>query len=102
MQHRDETYLLFKIALKTLSARWPSGLENKILNQNLVLGSNLSLPDERSNRETSHRIGFYSVYLVSLQGLPFIQLYFIYIDLHRLHLHQLLFSDKAKFCGFRD
>ena len=32
---------------------------------------NLSLPDERSNRETSRRIGFYSVYLVSLQGLPF-------------------------------
>ena len=30
---------------------------------------NLSLPDERSNRETSRRIGFYSVYLVSLQGL---------------------------------
>ena len=37
---------------------------------------NLSLPDERSNRETSRRIGFYSVYLVSLQGLSFIQLYF--------------------------
>ena len=37
---------------------------------------NLSLPDERSNRETSRRIGFYSVYLVSLQGVPFIQLYF--------------------------
>ena len=32
---------------------------------------NLSLPDERSNRETSRRIGFYSVFLVSLQGLPF-------------------------------
>ena len=51
---------------------------------------NLSLPDERSNRETSRRIGFYSVYLVSLQGLPFIQLHFIYIDLHRLlfiHYH---------------
>ena len=30
---------------------------------------NLSLPDERSNRETSRRIGFYSVYFVSLQGL---------------------------------
>ena len=45
---------------------------------------NLSLPDERSNRETSRRIGFYSVYLVSLQGLPFTLLYFIYIDLHRL------------------
>ena len=30
---------------------------------------NLSLPDERSNRETSRRIGFYSVYLVSLQGI---------------------------------
>ena len=38
---------------------------------------NLSLPDERSNRETSRRIGFYSVYLVSLQGLPFTLLYFI-------------------------
>ena len=37
---------------------------------------NLSLPDERSNRETNRRIGFYSVYLVSLQGLPFIPLYF--------------------------
>ena len=47
---------------------------------------NLSLPDERSNRETSRRIGFYNVYLVSLQGLPVIQLYFIYIDLHRLLL----------------
>ena len=45
---------------------------------------NLSLPDERSNRETSRRIGFYSVYLVSLQGLPFTLLHFIYIDLHRL------------------
>ena len=38
---------------------------------------NLSVPDERSNRETSCRIGFYSVYLVSLQGLPFTLLYFI-------------------------
>ena len=37
---------------------------------------NLSLPDERSNREISRRIGFYSVYLVSLQGLLFIPLYF--------------------------
>ena len=36
---------------------------------------NLSLADERSNRETSRRIDVYSVYLVSLQGLPFIQLY---------------------------
>ena len=36
---------------------------------------NLSLPDERSNRETSRRIGFYSVYLVSLQGLPFTLLF---------------------------
>ena len=32
---------------------------------------NLSLPDERLNRETTRRIGFYSVYLVSLQGLLF-------------------------------
>ena len=40
---------------------------------------NLSLPDERSNRETSRRIGFYSVYLVSLQGLPCIQLTLIYL-----------------------
>ena len=40
---------------------------------------NLSLPDERSNRETSRRIGFYSVYLVSLQGLPFILLIFLAI-----------------------
>ena len=45
---------------------------------------NLSLPEERSNRETSRRIGLYSVYLVSLQGLPFTLLYFIHIDLHRL------------------
>ena len=45
---------------------------------------NLSPTDERSNRETSRRIGFNSVYLVSLQGLPFTLLYFIYIDLHRL------------------
>ena len=30
---------------------------------------NLSLSDERSNRETSRRIGFYSVYLVSFQSL---------------------------------
>ena len=36
---------------------------------------NPSLPDERSNRETSRRIGFYSVYLVSLQGLPFTLLF---------------------------
>ena len=35
---------------------------------------NLSLPDERSNRESSRRIGFYSVYLESLEDLPFIQL----------------------------
>ena len=28
---------------------------------------NLSLPEERSNRETSRTIGFYSVYLVSLK-----------------------------------
>ena len=41
---------------------------------------NLSLPDERLNRETSRRIGFYSVYLVSLQGLPFTLLYFSYIQ----------------------
>ena len=34
------------------------------------------VPDERSKCETSRRIGFYSVYLVSLQGLPFIPLYF--------------------------
>ena len=40
---------------------------------------NLSLPDERSNRETSRRIGFYSVYLVSLQGLPFTLLYLMFI-----------------------
>ena len=33
---------------------------------------NLSLPHERSNRETSRRIGFCSVYLVSLQDLPYI------------------------------
>ena len=38
---------------------------------------NLSLPDERSNRETSRGIGFYSVYLVSLQGLPFTLLHVI-------------------------
>ena len=38
---------------------------------------NLSLPDERSNRETSRRIGFHSVYLVSLRGLPFTLLHFI-------------------------
>ena len=38
---------------------------------------NRGLPDERSNRKTSRKIGFYSVYLVSLQGLPFIQLYMI-------------------------
>ena len=35
---------------------------------------NLGLPDERSNRETSRRICVNSVYLVNLQGLPFIQL----------------------------
>ena len=45
---------------------------------------NLSLPDERSNRETSRRIGFYSVYLVSLQGLPLSRCIFIYTDFHRL------------------
>ena len=39
---------------------------------------NLSLPEEQSNRETSRRIGFYSVYLVSLQGLPFTLLYYIF------------------------
>ena len=38
---------------------------------------NLSLRDERSNRETRSRIGFYSVYLVSLQGLPFTLLYLL-------------------------
>ena len=31
-----------------------------------ALGSNLRLTDERSNCETSRRIGYYSVYLVSL------------------------------------
>ena len=52
---------------------------------------NLSLPDKRSNRETSRRIGLYSVYFVSLQGLPFTLLYFIYIDLHRLlFIHYML------------
>ena len=59
---------------------------------------NLSLPDERSNRETSRRIGFYSVYLVSLQGQPFIQLHFIYIDFHRhlfIHYSQERLSDLA-------
>ena len=61
----------------------PSGWRGNDLNHK-VLGQNLSLPDERSNRETSRRNGFYSVYLVSLQGLPFTLLYFIYIDLHRL------------------
>ena len=54
---------------------------------------NLSLPDERSNRETSRRIGFHSVYFVSLQGLPFTLLYFIYIDLHRLLIIQKLKSN---------
>ena len=38
---------------------------------------NLSLPDERSNRETNRKIGFYRVNLVSLQGLPFIQCYLL-------------------------
>ena len=57
---------------------------------------NLSLLDERSNRETSRKIGFYSVYLVSLQGLPFIQLYLIYIDLHRLlFIHFIRFLVKV-------
>ena len=38
---------------------------------------------------------FYSV--VSLQGLPFIQLYFIYIDLHRLlFIHYQFFSSSIK------
>ena len=37
---------------------------------------NLSLRDERSNRETSRGIGLYSVHLVSLQGLPFTLFYF--------------------------
>ena len=45
---------------------------------------NLSLPDERSNRETSRRIGFYSVYLVSLQGLPFTLLYVLTL-IYTLH-----------------
>ena len=44
------------------------------LAQSVRIIQNLSLPDERSNRETSPRIGFYSVYLVSLQGLPFMHL----------------------------
>ena len=34
--------------------------------QSQVLGSNLNLPDVRSNVETSRRISFYRVYLVSL------------------------------------
>ena len=64
---------------------------------------NLSLPDERLNRETSRRIGFYSVYLVRLQGLPFIQLCFIYIDLHRhLFIHYLVIRlQKALLCDRR-
>ena len=36
---------------------------------------NLSLPDERSNHEISRRIGFYSVYLVSLKAYHYILLY---------------------------
>ena len=64
---------------------------------------NLSLPDERSNRETSCRIGFYSVYLVSLQGLPFTLLYFIYIDLHRhLFIHYWKNGVILKFCVFTE
>ena len=59
---------------------------------------NLSLPDERSNRETSRRIGFYSVYLVSLQSLSFILVYFICIDLHRhLFIHYLSYIIYRKF-----
>ena len=50
---------------------------------------NLSLPDERSNRETSRRIGFYSVYLVSLQGLPFTPVIFHIYRLTSAPLHSL-------------
>ena len=34
-----------------------------------VLGSDLSQPDEQSNRKTNHGIGFYGVYLESLPRL---------------------------------
>ena len=56
---------------------------------------NLSLPDERSNRETSRRIGFYSVYLVSLQGLPFTLLYFIHIRNGKVNTFNVSFMEKA-------
>ena len=56
-----------KIALQTMSARWPGGWGGKFS----IIRSwvqNLSLSDERSNRETSRRIGFYSVYSVTLNA----------------------------------
>ena len=51
---------------------------------------NLSLPDERSNRETSRRNGFYRVYLVSLQGLPFTLLLSILVRLTMISVFQFL------------
>ena len=48
-----------------------------------VVGLNLSLPDERSNRKTSCRIGFYSVYLVSFWPTMISLDVFVYIHLHR-------------------
>ena len=51
---------------------------------------NLSLPDERSNRETSRRIGFYSVYLVSLQGPTIYPVIFHIYRLTLAPLHSLI------------
>ena len=56
---------------------------NDVLVTNLIilmaLVTRLSLPYERSNRETSHRIDFYNVYLVSLKSCCYILMYNIFI-----------------------
>ena len=42
-----------------------------------VLGSNQRLPDERSNRETGRRIGFYIVGLVSMLRSAILSIYML-------------------------
>ena len=54
-----------------------------------VLGSNLSLPDERSNNDARRKIDLYRVYLVSLQEPTILSLY-NYVNLWLKYLFCLL------------
>ena len=54
------------------------------LHRNKVVGSNLSLRDKRSKRETSRKISFYGVCLVSLLAFHNISFYFKRLAVKRL------------------